>query len=952
MTETGESLQRLRRASFDASGRLEPQLLRAAEDDNVDLLRQIIDFAKAKEQLSDNFLRIGLMRSSEKGKLNATRYLLERGAPANGAQGNRLSPLLLAVERHDTSKEKVESLHSARKEEKRNNLPIIQLLLQYKTDLETVDKKGRTALMTAAWKNHFHILQMLIREGANVNAKDKRMRNVLHNLAADKPNYMNWGDDVLNLLFDQKIHIDGPEGQDELGRTPLHWACATGKVPLAKRLLAKKANVEAKEIREKTCLHLAASHDREDMVELLLNNNANVNSISDGGWTPLHNACEKGRESIVRILLAAGADINAKLLNGMTPLHLAAQEHINVVKCLLERKDIKRAARDNFGITPFLRAAQNKEKDIVGLLAPFNHLESMSEDALGACNGFKATIVDFGNFKNGNRVDNKRSVFEVLYGRDPVNRRKPAIEILPNEKAVEFRWIHLPANNMAWVEALLTKVFIEEGGSDIEAFKALEKSFSHQHRGQQSHSHFMRPLCQSCPRAPRIVEHEVKEPSFEQPSNQNNPVIVINGGPASPPAPRTPVRSSTSGDSDWIKSSPQLGGKEHGRNSQKEKGKKSLVHAKGSKSPKGVETPTKEHFKPHHHSDEKRGPSPAPLNKKEAKKEMRKKESSKKETQGVTSKGNIFTFMPYLHFESTQRRQEMQEAIKCAERIKSHDHRKLARAKTYDEMLIRAHLATSTTSLHVRRTLDQSFYHNIDTESRDQDQVVYRYQLKGKDPKEEIDPKIVMVDQLWMWILGKNLIVTSFPQRWQQPKNDPLNVLDRVIEDINSKTRDPVDNIYDLSTIITSRCSGVFDRHRTGDEEYQFLDMFESSIGSATDRETVLFKQFNLASSQASAWLQQNRRPNRFSRFAEYKSLAPEDKQGAKKKNRDLKEENFKVDELMRGPVLVDKLLDIGRSNLVEQIPSLRWSSRVETLSQFTRLLTHNLLPEGWEEVY
>ncbi len=37
--------------------------------------------------------------------------------------------------------------------------------------------------------------------------------------------------------------------------------------------------------------------------------------------------------------------------------------------------------------------------------------------------------------------------------------------------------------------------------------------------------------------------------------------------------------------------------------------------------------------------------------------------------------------------------------------------------------------------------------------------------------------------------------------------------------------------MYDLATLITGRCSGVFDRHRLGDEDFQFLDMFESSIG-------------------------------------------------------------------------------------------------------------------------
>jgi ankyrin repeat protein len=158
-------------------------------------------------------------------------------------------------------------------------------------------------------------------------------------------------------------------------------------------------------------LHLAADHSRDDIVELLLKHGGDFHAKSDGGWTPLHNSCEAGGLKIVKILVAAGSDYNAKLLNGMTPLHLAAQfGHLELVKFLLEQKDIKRATRDAFGSTAFLRAAQKKHKDIVNLLAPFNHLDTLSEDALGACNGFNATIVDFGNFHNGNRVS-RWSVF-------------------------------------------------------------------------------------------------------------------------------------------------------------------------------------------------------------------------------------------------------------------------------------------------------------------------------------------------------------------------------------------------------------------------------------------------------------------------------------------------------------------------------------------------------------
>lgn len=482
---------------------------------------------------------------------------------------------------------------------------------------------------------------------------------------------------------------------------------------------------------------------------------------------------------------------------------------------------------------------------------------------------------------------------------------------------------------MAWVESLLTKAFIEEGGSDVDGFKALERSFSNQHRGQQSHSHFMRPLCQSTQRTVQVPE-DIPEESVKE---HGPPTIVINGGSESAGVPKTPSRNSAVREegSDLFKSPSHQGGKDQNKGPQKEKGKK--TNTKGNKSPKGTDTPTKDQQRKSSQSlDNRRPVSP--------------NSSSRKEH--VQPKNNVFAFMPYLHFESTRRRQEMQEAIKRAEMLRSPLGRTLGKAHTFDEMLIRAHLATSTVSLHVRRTLDQSFYHNIDTESRDQDQVVYRYQLKGNDDP-DVDPKIVMVDQLWMWILGKGLIVTAFPQRWQQPKNDPLNVLDTVIEDINSKTRDPVKSVYDLAMIITNRCSGVFDRHRMGDEDYQFLDMFESSIGNVTDRESILFREFNAASAQASAWLQHHRRPNRFSRYLEYSTIDSKDKKDAKEKDKDQRDEKFRYEEFMRGPLFVDKLLDIGQeTDLLAETKDIR-----DELNMIAKVLEDQLhvLPDLQEVV-
>jgi Mg2+ and Co2+ transporter CorA len=142
--------------------------------------------------------------------------------------------------------------------------------------------------------------------------------------------------------------------------------------------------------------------------------------------------------------------------------------------------------------------------------------------------------------------------------------------------------------------------------------------------------------------------------------------------------------------------------------------------------------------------------------------------------------------------------------------------------------------------------------------------------------------------------------------------------LDSVIEDINSKTRDPVKSVYDLAMVITNRCSGVFDRHRMGDEDYQFLDMFESSIGNATDRETMLFKDFNVASAQASQWLSHHRRWHRSSKLLHYDPVAIA-------KDRENAEEQFNAEELNRRPFFVDRLLDIGQeTDLLAETKDIR----------------------------
>ena len=85
--------------------------------------------------------------------------------------------------------------------------------------------------------------------------------------------------------------------------------------------------------------------------------------------------------------------------------------------------------------------------------------------------------------------------------------------------------------------------------------------------------------------------------------------------------------------------------------------------------------------------------------------------------------------------------------MKMAKVIQTTKDGKQPDGKDRDSNLIYNHLLQKA-PLHLRRTLDQSYYWTIqDTSVRDRDQVVFR------GTKDTGEPRVIMVDQLWMWIL-------------------------------------------------------------------------------------------------------------------------------------------------------------------------------------------------------
>ncbi|KAI6608252.1 hypothetical protein MCOR04_000278 [Pyricularia oryzae] len=782
------------------------RLIAAAAQLNEPRIRDILSEDPNWSSATDrDALRQSLQKVAARGKLDLVQLLISHGADPDAKPGrdNEIPAIFKAAEG--------------------GHATIIAELIAHGADPDWKHPRtGQTALFAAACRSHVAAMGALVDGGASIDTRDKDGRTPLLYIASDKK-AGKCSAETLKLLVDRGADL---EVRDAISRTPLVWAATTGNLKLLDILtsgsLGRRADMTATNNRGRTALHLAAEQNHPEMVRLLLERGADPSAVSDGGWTALHNAAQGGHTDVIGLLLQArGVDVNAELNNGMTPLHWAAfNGHEAAVVILLEHKDTKVDIKDGFYRTPLLCAAEKRHGNIVQLLSPARAASRLSEAARRACESFQATVVDFGDFRDGKKqLVFKPSVFELLYGWNHEND-KPTIPTSTKNIKYEpsFRWIHLPANNLAWVETLVSKSFIENGHRDIEAFKSLERCFDQEHCGPFAHANFMRPFAA---RIPAIQNHgylDREEKTLVALSEDTSQVSTMVDSPRPDKghfSPTKPTRSDTG-------STKPIPRSDTGSTTARSDGKKS----------KG------EQFVEKHGHAKKRARGPpgnAPGSK--ARHSSLTLPLPWENSRLAAPSGRMILFMPFLHYETNERRKKMTAAIKLAE-----SGAPLASNPCCDELLIHGYI-NNNPPLHPRRTLDQFFYHGIDTALRDEDQVVYRY---CKLHRQEV--KVFMVDQLWLWVLSRDLVITCFPQRWNQPKQDPLNMLDGIIEETNAKTRPPVQTVYDLAMLITNRCAGLFDRHRLDSQEFQFLDIFESSVGRVTNRESELFVRFNRAS--------------------------------------------------------------------------------------------------------
>lgn len=235
-----------------------------------------------------------------------------------------------------------------------------------------LEYSGNTALNIAISKNAFDVVNLLIKNGADINKPSENhggIRPIDAAITHSNP-------DIIRLLIANNVDFSGKNSKKSLiqeaiekqktealqalleaGIDPYQDLVKdTGPMALAIRYnslnslkillkyknIVKNINTELREENNQPLLHFAISKGNNEAVSALIDAGFNINKRDAKGQTPLHYAISQGNHEIVEKLIENGADVNKNYdLKGDTPLHVAIRRGISwklILPVLVEEK--------------------------------------------------------------------------------------------------------------------------------------------------------------------------------------------------------------------------------------------------------------------------------------------------------------------------------------------------------------------------------------------------------------------------------------------------------------------------------------------------------------------------------------------------------------------------------------------------------------------------------------
>lgn len=233
--------------------------------------------------------------------------LLEAGATPNAADGSGNFPVHYAVEN--------------------GMYAIIQVLRSRGANLNAPNRVGKSALAVAAERGDALLCRGLLQMGA-APGQAGVPETVTAILRRDSAAFVR--------VFRPKVAVNSRY----LGRRMLSWAILSGEAEFARKLIARGADLAARDADGQTALHHAAAMDQGALIGLLLDQGHPVDPFDYAHFTPLHRAVKARRTTAIKWLLDRGAGLDLPTNDGdgnRLPLHLAIAGGVRIIDAVAAR---------------------------------------------------------------------------------------------------------------------------------------------------------------------------------------------------------------------------------------------------------------------------------------------------------------------------------------------------------------------------------------------------------------------------------------------------------------------------------------------------------------------------------------------------------------------------------------------------------------------------------------
>ncbi|XP_030061512.1 ankyrin-3-like [Microcaecilia unicolor] len=406
----------------------------AASNGQVSVLDYLISKG-AKLEIKDKNGRTPLHRASERGHVEAVRVLLSAGAKLYALDNESNMPLHLAAQNQHVDIVKMMLQDEIKKHQNRHNFlhmaalkddsKLAQLLLRNGALVDAKDEKRLTPLHYAISQGFEKTARVLLEAGASIDssiidAAFNSNNHAIFSLLLQHSKGLS-PDTMVSMLFkavQANLHgiimalIDrgtDMNAKNDMDYTPLLLAVELGNTESAQALIEKGAHLDERLPNLNTALHLAVQAGVISTIKLLIEKGLNANVGGPGDQTPLHVAAFYNKPDVADALVTAGAKIDAVTKDLATPLHIASQRgNVDVAQCLLQHK-AKVNIKDKLSKTPLHLAAEVGELAMVELLLKYSadpnitdkdkktplHLAAMSGD-LGIVKAMLSSKVRFG----------------------------------------------------------------------------------------------------------------------------------------------------------------------------------------------------------------------------------------------------------------------------------------------------------------------------------------------------------------------------------------------------------------------------------------------------------------------------------------------------------------------------------------------------------------------------